>query len=469
MAGSSPFSQSTQSILPISEISSYQNRFTIKARVTNKSDVRTFSKGNNPGKVFSVDLLDREGGEIRASFFNQGADQFVDLLQPGRCYLFSRCSVKVANRQYNNCNHRYELTFDKDALVTEERDDVEIQTAKFTFSDLRTVQSMVLPCKVDLCGVVVSVQPCLSFTSKDGKELTKRELTLADDTSLTMDVTIWGDRAKESDSKFEGHVILGLKGVFVKEWNGGRAGSLLSGGAIVFQPEEPHAKRVREWWAEHGKGQNLSTLSNKGAGIGGAARNARHLSLPEMREAAEKLGDQSEMYSTVARLALVQTTKQGEPQPLTYLACCEPREGSNGLLCNKRVDESGVCPSCGRIGKVAVRMNLRCRFVDAEDGVWLTTFHEAAQQVLGITAEELHVAEKEARENGEGGREALQARIKAQYFAKPLQVTVRAKVDTYNGEARTNVTCVSAGAVQPVESGRKMLAEIESMLSAAGA
>jgi len=107
--------------------------------------------------------------------------------------------------------------------------------------------------------------------------------------------------------------------------------------------------------------------------------------------------------------------------------------------------------------------------VSVEDGVWLTTFHEAAQQVLGITAEELHVAEKEARENGEGGREALQARIKAQYFAKPLQVTVRAKVDTYNGEARTNVTCVSAGAVQPVESGRKMLAEIESMLSAAGA
>merc|ERR1712136_722351 len=105
---------------------------------------------------------------------------------------------------------------------------------------------------------------------------------------------------------------------------------------------------------------------------------------------------------------------------------------------------------------VAVRMNLRCRFVDAQDGVWLTTFHEAAQQVLGMTADELHVAEREARES----------RIKAQYFAKPLQVTVRAKVDTYGGERRSNVTCVSACAVQPAERGRKMLAEIENMLAA---
>jgi len=180
----------------------------------------------------------------------------------------------------------------------------------------------------------------------------------------------------------------------------------------------------------------------------------------------ERLGGQPEMYSAIARLSLVQTVKQGEPQPLTYLACSEPREGTNGLLCNKRVDESGVCPACGRVGKVAVRMNLRCRFVDAEDGTWLTTFHEAAQQVLGMTADELHAAEREAREQGEGGRESLESRIKAQYFAKPLQVTIRAKVDTYGGEVRSNATCVSAAPVQPAESGRRMLAEIQSMLSA---
>ena len=89
-----------------------------------------------------------------------------------------------------------------------------------------------------------------------------------------------------------------------KEWNSGRAGSLLAGGSIAVEPQEPQAKRVREWWAQHGKGQNLSALSNKGGGIGGAARNAQHLSLSEMRQAAERLGSQPEMYNMVARLTL---------------------------------------------------------------------------------------------------------------------------------------------------------------------
>merc|ERR1712232_1468884 len=91
---------------------------------------------------------------------------------------------------------------------------------------------------------------------------------MGDDTSLTMDITIWGDRAKEGDAKFSGQVVLALKGVLVKEWNEGRAGSLLQGGAMVFQPEGPEAMRVREWWSQHGKTQSLSALSNKGGGGG---------------------------------------------------------------------------------------------------------------------------------------------------------------------------------------------------------
>ena len=59
-----------------------------------------------------------------------------------------------------------------------------------------------------------------------------------------------------------------------------------------------------------------------------------------------------------------------------------------------------------------------------------------------MTADELHAAEMEARENGESGREALDARIKTLYFAKPLQITVRATAGTQGGEPIVSVTCV---------------------------
>ena len=68
------------------------------------------------GKVFSVELLDKAGGEIKASLFDQGCDKYFDILEVGKCYVLSKGSGKIANRQFNTCNHRYELTCDKDMM-----------------------------------------------------------------------------------------------------------------------------------------------------------------------------------------------------------------------------------------------------------------------------------------------------------------------------------------------------------------
>merc|ERR1711903_34843 len=102
----------------------------------------------------------------------------------------------------------------------------------------------------------------------------------------------------------------------------------------------------------------------------------------------------------VARLALVQTQKQGQPQPLHYMACQEIKEGTNNLSCNKRVDAQGFCASCNRAGKVAPRLTVRCRFVDFEDQAWLTSFHEAATKILGVSAQEVRALEQAAAEKG---------------------------------------------------------------------
>ena len=45
-----------------------QNKWTIKARVTSKGDVRTWNKSTGSGKLFSMDLMD-ESGAIRVMSF----------------------------------------------------------------------------------------------------------------------------------------------------------------------------------------------------------------------------------------------------------------------------------------------------------------------------------------------------------------------------------------------------------------
>jgi replication factor A1 len=55
----------------------FQNRFTIKARVSHKSDKLTFNKGGisgTGGQLFYVDLVDAEGDEIRATAFGASVD-----------------------------------------------------------------------------------------------------------------------------------------------------------------------------------------------------------------------------------------------------------------------------------------------------------------------------------------------------------------------------------------------------------
>jgi replication factor A1 len=432
-------------------------RWVIRARVTSKSQLRTFAKGGGNGKVFHVHLLDVHGGEIRASFFNETADMHFDKLQPGKCYTFTRGNVKIANRQYNPCDHRYEITFDKMAQIDEVEDDEQIKTVKLSVIDLKSVETRSLPCTVDLCGIITDKGATFALTSKDGRELVKRDITIADDTASSIRVTLWGERAKQEDSTFHGVVC--LKGVAIKEWNGGRTGSLSEGGAIIFKSIIPEAKRVEEWWSNGGKQQSLTALSKTTGGGSSRAMNAKQLDLTGLRRASEQVLDQPQIFSAVCRLALVQMQKRGEPQPLMYTACQELRDGKS-MPCNRRVDSSGFCGACNRAGKAAPRYNLRCRFSDAGDNAWITTFHEAAQQLVGITAEEA-----QALEQGDGGREALEGVIMSKYFSRPLQVTFRAKLDSYNGETRTSVSCLDAHPVSCGEGGRAMLKELRELLA----
>lgn len=276
-----------------------------------------------------------------------------------------------------------------------------------------------------------------------------------------MEVTLWGENGNRPESEYEGNPTIVLTSILIKEFNGGRNGSTLASSTVSLRSESAEAQRIQQWWSQGGSSQSLISL--RGAGGGGAAANAEHVTVAEMRRRSESIiGDQAQLFKVVCRLNLVQTQKQGEQQPLHYSACAEMRDMAYGKLsCNKRVDSSGFCASCDRQTKSVMRINARCRFSDAGDSVWLTTFHEAAEKVIGMSAEK--VAEIDS---GAGGREKLEEVLRQRYLSEPLELTVRAKMDSYNGEPRMNVTCVGAAPINRKQRGTKMLAEIQEMIAA---
>jgi hypothetical protein len=104
-------------IYPIEGLSPYQNKWTIKARVTNKSDIRHWSNARGEGKLFSVTFLD-ETGEIKATGFNDAVDQFYNMLEEGKVYFVSKARVGIAKRQFSNVNNEYEITMESGTEIT---------------------------------------------------------------------------------------------------------------------------------------------------------------------------------------------------------------------------------------------------------------------------------------------------------------------------------------------------------------
>ena len=59
-----------------------------------KGTIRRYSNARGEGKVFSFDLVDAAGGEIKVTAFTDACDKFHDIIQKGKVYMISKASLK---------------------------------------------------------------------------------------------------------------------------------------------------------------------------------------------------------------------------------------------------------------------------------------------------------------------------------------------------------------------------------------
>ncbi|KAE8710436.1 Replication protein A 70 kDa DNA-binding subunit A [Hibiscus syriacus] len=218
-------------------------RWAIKARVTAKGDLRRYNNARGDGKVFSFDLLDSDGGEIRVTCFNTVVDRFYNVIEVERVG-----DILELNSTVEPCPD----------------EEFSIPRQQFSFRPISETESSENNSILDVIGIVISVNPSVPILRKNGMETQRRILNLKDASGKSVEVTLWGDFCNKEGQKLQEMVdsgfspVLAVKAGKVNDFNGKSIGTI-SSTQLFIEPDGPEAQGLRNWFETGGR--NTASIS----------------------------------------------------------------------------------------------------------------------------------------------------------------------------------------------------------------
>lgn len=429
-------------IFGIANLNPYQNKWSIKARVTNKSPIRKWSNAKGEGKVFSVDLLDATG-EIKASGFTDTCDKFYDMIQVDNVYFISRAQLKTANKQFSKLSNDYEMTFNSDTLIEpcHETDNL----PKITY-DILPISELTNKQPNDFVDIIAVVKATgdisMIITKATQKELKKRELVLVDNSNCSVNCTLWGQQAEEFDGS-EKPVIL-LRGAKLSDFNG-RSLSVAGSTIMQINPDIPEAHKMRGWFDQGIDDSNMQDLSKQGGGASGGGMTTPWKTLDCLNDPNMGMGEKGDWFQSKA---VIMYAKKDNSM---YMACPEDS-------CNKKVidqnDGSYRCEKCSKNHQsFKWRMILNLNISDYSESNWATCFQDTAETILGIKADDLG----ELKTAGDAKYDDFFAKC----VFKEFNFKIRAKMETYNDERRVKLSVAGIEEIDFVKSSQRLLQQIK--------
>uniref|UniRef100_A0A383VJ14 Replication protein A subunit n=1 Tax=Tetradesmus obliquus TaxID=3088 RepID=A0A383VJ14_TETOB len=424
--------------------------WTIKAKLVRKAPPRAFnSRAGTPSRVFNVELADAAGSQIQATFWREAAEKYLDVLQEGKVYYFSKFQVKVANKQYATVRNDYELHFDNRTEVEEAADqggiDGAAQVELVPLDKLPRFVGRKMP--VDVLGVVTHCGPLGTIKRKaDNSELPRRDVTIADSSRCSVVLTLWADQASRAELDGCEGQLLQVTCVRVGDYNGCSL-SAVTRSQVSVNPESAAADALREWWQAEGSSAALTPLGQASAagGAGGGPRNNKLQFLSDvMVEEDIPSPDAKPTYHDV----VVSVVQVQDSQTMYYLANpengkkVEPREGRFWCEAESRY-----------VDAAQNRYVLTARVADATRETYVNMFNDQGVQLLGASADEL-AAQR-------GADEASFAGTLAGAKWSEWLMTLAARSREYNGERRMRYTVVRMAPVDYAQEGHRLLQLIQ--------
>ncbi|WOG85358.1 hypothetical protein DCAR_0104546 [Daucus carota subsp. sativus] len=436
-------------IIPIAALNPYQGRWTIKARVTAKGALKRYSNQRGEGKVFSFDLLDSDGGEIRATCFNAAADQFYHQIEDGKVYLISKGTLKPAQRNFNHLPNDHEIMLDSSSTVEPcFEGEHSIPQQRFQFRSVAEIEGIENNTVIDVIGVLCSISPSSPIMRKNGTETLKRALHIKDMSGRSVEVTLWGDFCNAEGQTLQNicdsgvFPVLAVKSAKVSDFNGKAVGTIPTS-KVIIEPDIPEAHNLKAWMETDGKNAQVSSISRETA-IG---RQDVRKTISQIKD--EKLGtsEKPDWITVAATLSYLKTDN------FCYTAC-PLKIGER--QCNKKVINNGDgtwrCERCDQsVEECDYRYILQFQIQDHTGLTWVTGFQEIGDEIFGIPAKDLYMMKNEDQDD-----EKFSEYVRKILFNKYL-FKLKVKEETFSDEQRVKSTVVKVDKLNFVSETRGLL------------
>ena len=454
--------QPVETIVPMSQLTIYTQKWTIKARVSNKSDMRAFRNAKGEGQLMTVDLVDGQNCEMRATFFGSAAQKFYPLLQLGKVYTLARGSVKPANPKFNP-KAQYELMFDENSEIVQVADDMAIPSMKLNLTPISAISATPIGETVDIAGIVLSAGEVSQVTVKStGRETSRRNITIGDESGSSVDLTIWGDKAlRFGAAEMAGSPVIFVKQCRVGDYNG-RSLSTSASSLVELDPDHQKGFELKAWWMREGSTAQFVALSSSATSTAsGSGPNSRTTIQAMRQEDTATLGVLRPANSHLVKATVVHVPVR---DTIYYKSCVsEVDDGRGGRrMCQKKVELQGdtyLCADQHPNRDCNARFLLSLKIQDATGECHVRTFHEQAKAVLGVDAPEIDGANDPVV--------AQQNAVESVQF-KPFMFKIRSKKETHQDEEKVNMIVSEASPVVPSADARFMLSNINRYLAKVG-
>uniref|UniRef100_A0AAQ4PIJ4 Replication protein A subunit n=1 Tax=Gasterosteus aculeatus aculeatus TaxID=481459 RepID=A0AAQ4PIJ4_GASAC len=425
-------------VVPIASLNPYQSKWTIRARVTNKTSIRTWSNSRGDGKLFSMEILDESSGETPLRSLNNV--RFIRLCA-AQVYYISKGSLKIANKQYTSVKNDYEMSLNGESTIIPCDDAVDVPVIQCDFVSIGDLENREKDSIIDVIGVCKSVDEVTRLTTKSNKEVSKRTVNLIDMSGKLVTVTLWGEEAEKFDGS--GQPILAIKAAKLSDF-GGRSISASFSSTLMINPDIPEAYKLRGWYDKEGHaldGQSLTEVRGSGGGL------TNWKTLSDVKTEHLGHGDKADYYTCIATIVYLRK------ENCLYQAC--PSQD-----CNKKVvdQHNGMfrCEKCDKeFPNFKYRLILSANVADYADNQWVTCFQESAEAILGQNAAYLG----QLKDSNETAFDEIfqQANFNTFVFRS------RVKLETYNDESRIKATVMEVKPVDHKEYSLRLITNIRKL------